>query len=98
MKSAAVRHNMTLWQIFRYNVEHDKICFRPALKSRLQRDMSEMCQNRRVPNKKYLPRHTCQHDDIICYVLLFFVNEIVIRKHEVITDAQLFKKTYHLRH
>ena len=37
---------------------------------------------------------------MISYVMfvLFFVDEIVIRKHGVITDAQLSKMTYHLRH
>ena len=57
-----------------------------------------MCQNQQVPNKKYLPRHSCQQNDIICYVLLFFVNEIVIWKRAAITDAHLFRMTYHLKH
>ena len=56
-----------------------------------------------VKTGEYLTRSTYLDtvvSKMISYVLfvLFFVNEIVIRKHGVITDAQLSKMTYHLRH
>ena len=58
---------------------------------------------RRVKTGEYLIRSTYVDtvvNKMISYVMfvLFFVNEIVIRQHGVITDAQLFKMICHLRH